>query len=237
MHLASLDQMSNHGDSPLHRMQPGTKMLMASFWVAGVVATDSLLRLALYLFLLALLLALSKNPVRELLHLAVYPIFFSLVFALLQLQNSWSAALLVVFKATAAAGTLILLISTTSYVDIFACMSKFMPPLLVDAFVFTYRALFILLDQLQNLLRSIRLRGGYHPLKIALNLRSGAGMIGVMIIHAFDMSDRMYRIYALRGYQGSIPVARGAKRPALSEVLALGFSILILIGMVIPWPH
>lgn len=236
MHLASLDHMSNDGDSPLHRLQPGIKIWMAAFSVAGVVITGSVPRLAVYLLLLGLLTALSRNPARELLQLAVYPLFFSMLFALLQLQHSWSAALLVVFKAMAAAGTLILLISTTSYVDIFGCLSKYLPPLLMDAFVFTYRALFILLDQLQNLLRSIRLRGGYHPLKLALNLRSSAGMLGVLIIHAFDMSDRMYRIYALRGYRGCVPMSRNAKRPGLSEVIALAFSILILIGMVIPWP-
>ncbi len=235
MHLAALDQMSNNGLSFLHRIRAMSKILMAGFFIVGVVATGSVLRLTALLFILAVLLVLSKNNLKEILHLAVYPLFFSSVFALLQLQHSYTAALLVVLKALGAAVTLLLLISTTPYIEIFSFFSLFMPALLVDIFVFTYRSLFILLDKLQSLLRSVKLKGGSHPLKILINLRNTAGMLGVLIIHSFDMSERMYRIYTLRGYNGHIAFTPNTEPIKAADVLLVVFSVIILIGMVIPW--
>ena len=96
---------------------------------------------------------------------------------------------------------MILLITTTSYVDIFRVLSLFLPKLLVDIFLFTYRALFIFIDQIENLIKSMRLRGGYRAFNIFANLKNVAGAIGVMVIHSIDMSNHMYQDFSLKGIQ------------------------------------
>ena len=55
----------------------------------------------------------------------LYPVFFSLLFALIMMQQSFEAGIIVIFKAVGAALNMILLITTTSYVDIFKVLSLF----------------------------------------------------------------------------------------------------------------
>jgi cobalt/nickel transport system permease protein len=130
---------------------------------------------------------------------------------------------------------LLLLISTTSYVDIFSFLSLFLPSLLVDIFLFTYRALFILFDRFENLLKSIRLKGGFHPLRLLLNMRNTSGMLGVLLIHCIDMGERMYWIYSLRGYGGHIPLSQSPFALKPTDFLLVSGAVIILTGMVIPW--
>lgn len=235
MHLAAVDNMSNNGKSFIHKAKPITKVLMAGLFLAGIIASDNLVKLGFLLLIVFILITLSRVNIKEIMHLALYPVFFSMVFALLKVQESWAAGAVVMLKALSAAMSMLLLISTTSYVDIFSIFSLFMPSIIVDIFIFTYRSLFILLDKLENLLKSIKLRGGYHPLGFFSNLKNVAGALGIMIIHSFDMSDRLYRIYALRGYNGHIPITRDWWPLRFSDIILLTFSIIVLVGMVIPW--
>ena len=72
-------------------------------------------------------------------------------------------------------------------------------------------------------------------MKLLFNLKNAAGALGVMTIHAFDMSERMYRIYSLRGYKGKIPVTRDWWPLRLVDGLLLLFSLIVLTGVLIPW--
>jgi cobalt/nickel transport system permease protein len=235
MHLAAVDHMANNGDSFLHQAQPVTKVIMTLLFLIGLVLSDSIIESVILLSVAVIFILLSRVDSREILHLALYPVFFSTVFALLRVQESWTAGALVMLKALGAALNMLLLITTTSYTDIFAVFSFFMPGIITDIFIFTYRSLFLLLDKLENLLKSIRLRGGYHPLRLLFNLKNSAGALGVMVIHSFDMSERMYRIYTLRGYSGRIPLTREWRPLRRADVLLLIFSAIVLTGVMIPW--
>lgn len=235
MHLAAVDNMANNGDSFIHEARPITKVFMSLLFIGSIIFTSSLLKLGALLLALILLISLSRVNIKEILHLALYPVFFSLVFALIRAQASWQAGLVVILKSISAAMSMLLLITTTSYTDIFSILSFVMPGIIVDIFIFTYRSLFILLDKLENLLKSIRLRGGYHPLKLLLNVKNSAGALGIMIINSFDMTDRLYRIYSLRGYNGSIPMTREIWPLRLSDIILLVFSLILFVGMVVPW--
>lgn len=235
MHLAVVDHMANNGDSFLHRASPVTKVFINLLFLIGVILSDSILKSVVLLTVTITLISLSKVDRREIFHLALYPVFFSVAFALLKLQESWAAGVMVMLKALGAALNMLLLITTTSYTDIFGIFSYVMPAVIVDVLIFTYRSLFILLDKLGNLLKSIRLRGGYHPLKLLFNLKNSAGAIGIMIINAMDMSERLYRIYALRGYSGKISFSREWRSPGKVDVLLLAFSVTVMIGVMIPW--
>ncbi len=234
MHLAAVDYMAVNGKSFLHKAGPHSKILMTLILIAGVLVADSLAKLGLIFLFAAVLILMSGADLKEIFHLVVYPAFFSMVFALISMQQSVITGAKVMLRAIDAAMAVILLITTTSYVDIFAVLSLFLPGVIVDIFIFTYRSLFILLEKLENLLKSIRLRGGYHPLRLAFNFKNTAGMIGVLIIHSFDMSDRLYRIYTLRGYSGRIPLTRKFKTGACDIVLVV-MSVLLLTGVIIKW--
>ncbi len=235
MHLAAVDHMANNGDSFLHRASPLTKVFISLLFLTGMILSDSILKSFVLMGITITLIILSKVDGREIFHLALYPVFFSIVFALLKLQESWTAGVLVMMKALGAALNMLLLITTTPYTDIFGIFSYIMPSVMVDVFIFTYRSLFILLDRLESLFKSIRLRGGYNPMNLLFNLKNSAGAIGVMIINAVDMSERLYRIYTLRGYSGKISFNREWQSPGKVDVLLMLFSAAVMIGVMIPW--
>lgn len=227
--------MANNGDSFIHHARPSSKVIITIILLTAVILSDSLLKTGLILLYVITAILLSRVSLGEILHLAVYPVFFSVVFGLLKLQESVAAGVLVMLKALGAALSMLLMISTTSYTDIFAVLSLVMPGIIVDVFIFTYRSLFILLDKMENLFRSIRLRGRYHALNLFSNLKNAAGALGVIIIHSFDMSDRLYRIYSLRGYKGRIPLTCDLWPLRRNDYLLMALAALLLTGVVIPW--
>ncbi|HHY82688.1 MAG TPA: hypothetical protein GX505_08415 [Clostridiales bacterium] len=233
MHIAAVDQMANNGNSLMHRLSPVTKVCMTFLLLSALIFSDSIPKAVFLLVLASALILASRANIREVLHLAAYPLIFSVLFALILLGHSWKGGLMVILKALGAAANMLLLITTTPYTDIFGVFSYVLPGIIIDVFIFTYRSLFILLDKLEDMVKSIRLRGGLHPLKLLFNLRNIAGALGVMTIHAFDLSERMYRIYSLRGYSGKIPITREWQHLRLPDFLLLLVSIAVLTGVLI----
>lgn len=235
MLLSRIDYLASNGSSFLHKAKPWTKLLFAALAIAGVVVSGSFLELGVFIIIMIALFLIAGVKPKEILHFAMYPAFFSLVFAIYRMQYSIAAGFVIVFKAIGAALTMLLVITTTSYVEIFGVFSLFLPPLLVDIFFFAYRSFFILIDRLTSLLKSIRLRGGYSLSGLAGNLKNIAGAVGVMIIHSYDMSDRMYRIYSLRGYEGKIAFTRKWLPLTVNDLLVTAVAVLMLLWMVIGW--
>jgi cobalt/nickel transport system permease protein len=67
----------------------------------------------------------------------------------------------------------------------------------------TYRFFFILIEELADMLRAIRLKGGGLNIgRILENLDNYGKIVGVLLIHSVDMSERMYGIFLVRGYRG-----------------------------------
>ncbi|MDD4681401.1 MAG: energy-coupling factor transporter transmembrane component T [Clostridia bacterium] len=235
MHIAAVDHMANNGDSFLHHALPFTKVIMSFLFLAALIFSNQIHKAVFLLVIPVAFILLSGVNVREIFHLALYSIVFSLLFALIQLQQSWTAAVMVMIKALGAALNMLLLIATTPYTDIFAVFSHVLPGVIIDLFIFTYRSLFILIDKLEDMVKSVRLRGGLHPMRLLFNLKNAAGALGVMTIHAFDMSERLYRIYSLRGYNGKIPITREWGPLRWVDILLLLFSLIVLTGVLIPW--
>ncbi len=235
MDIALMDRMASGGKSFFHQARGITKMVFCFSLLVGVVFSENVVKLGGMVVGILGLFLLTGVPFRKILHFTFYPVFFSMLFAVLKLQQSWVEALVLILKAVGAALFMIFLITTTSYVEVFGILSIFLPGLLMDVFLFTYRSFFILLEKIDHLMKSIRLRGGYRSWNLILNLKNIAGAIGVMIIHSFDMNERMYRIYSLRGYKGGIPF-----HPRLWPLTWNDGKVMITMGiffvwMVVPW--
>ncbi len=130
---------------------------------------------------------------------------------------------------------MIWLILTTPYVEIFSILSIIFPSLVVDILFFTYRSFFILLEKLENIMKNIKLKGGYHFFDIIRNLKNIAGIIGLLIIHSFEMSERMYKIYSLRGYDGKLPQGNIKIINSNLDYLIIAAGIAVFSGVIIPW--
>ncbi|SFP86051.1 energy-coupling factor transporter transmembrane component T family protein [Caldicoprobacter faecalis] len=235
MHLAAIDQMASSGTSVFHRAGVPSKLLMMLCLLGAVIGSSDVLALGVLMVILLILHLMARVRFKEIVHLLFYPVFFSLLFALLKFQESWASGLLVVFKGTGAALVTLFLLATTPWVEIFAFLSAYLPGLLVDIFLFTYRSFFILIDQVDSLLRSIKMKGGYHPFSLAMNLKNMAAAVGLILLHSFEMSERMYKIYLLRGYDGGIPITRRWWKLGYPDGVVIILSAFIVVGAVIRW--
>lgn len=233
MDIAYIDQLSNNGDGCLHRASVISKIFLTGSLIVSIIMSNHLIPLLLVLIILILLNAISKLPIGGIMHFALYPAFFSLVFALTRFTYSAEAGFVVILKAVDAAMAMILLITTTPYTRIFSFFRLFLPGVVVDGMFFTYRIFFILLEKLQKALTIIKLRGGFRPSNILFNVKNLAGVIGVLFIHAFDMSERMYNIYSLRGYEGKLSQENNWYKFKKSDYIPIGVSIIIIAVAVI----
>ena len=82
---------------------------------------------------------------------------------------------------------------------------------------------------------SIRLRGGYRPTRLILNLKNITAVLGTTLMQSIEMSERMYKIYALRGYNGKLPVQNQLYISSVSDIAYMALGVIILIGVILPW--
>lgn len=235
MNIAQIDYISIKSQSFFHRSGSFAKMVLAFFLLASIIfssQTEKLLLLALILFSFFLLARLNLFLVFKLL---LYPLIFTLIFIFFTRNFSSYGSLTMLLKATTAALSMIWLILTTPYIEIFSILAKFLPSLLVDVFFFTYRTFFILLEKLQNSLKIMSLRGDYGPFKMLKNIKNTSLILGNLLINSFEMNERSYKIYSLRGYDSSLPLGKKEliERPSDYLLIILGF--LIFLGVLLPW--
>ncbi len=216
MDIASLDRWAVQGTSPWHRASPLAKVIATGLFVLAVlIGSDPATLIALYL-VLASLMAFARLPLRRVLVLAAYPAVFALLFAVSRWDGTWQTPAVILLKSVGAAMTMVLLITTTPYPDLFAALGGLLPRLVSDALFMTYRSFFVLLEAMDHLIISVRLRGGLQvrrPLRTVSNL---ALALGVLLIHAVDMAQRLYEVLLMRGYGGRFPTGRRWRAMRLS---------------------
>ena len=225
MHLADIDYQALSKESCLHHRRVDAKLLSAAFMLIAVLAAQTITPLVVILCFLFVALLSSKLALKTILHLSFYPLFFSSLFIAILWSSNATLGLLSIFKALSSAWIMISLVATTPYVDIFASLSKVLPSLLVDLFLFTYRSFFILIEKVSDLIKVIRLRGGYHPYHPIRNIKNFSSALALLFVRSFEMNDRMYQIYSLRGYQGKLPLREEHRPWSIHE------GIILLIGL------
>ena len=231
MHLSMLDQLSNNGSSAFHKASPVAKITMSALLLSSIIVSRDVFHLLFIISVLVIFFIVARLPFRKIGHLCLIPAFFSTLFALFEMQHSIESGIIIILRGVGSALNMLFLISTTSYINVFNVLGLFIPRLMFDLLIFTYRSFFILLDRVENLLKSIRLRGGLKPFGIIANIRSLTGIVAVLLLHSFEMGDRMYRIYSLRGYNGYIPIQLDWKPLGATDYALVAFALFVLAGV------
>ena len=222
MDVTAVDRSAVTGVSPLHHAAPGTKLVaMALVMAAVVTATDPLVIAAVALALVAVAASL-RLPLKEMLPLALYPAVFAVVFAFAAAPGPVTGAL-IVLKAVTAALTVVVLMFTTPYPQVFAPLQRITPTLVGDALLMTYRSLFILAEQSADLLRAVRLRAGISARQPIRGARATTRALGGLLLYSFDLSQREYDILRLRGYEGGLKVTPKVSTAPAADVAAIVF--------------
>lgn len=229
MDIAALDRWAVQGKSRLHKASPLGKITATLLFVACVaIARDVLTLLTLYVALSALVVV-ARLPLRRTLMIAAYPALFAALFAFSQWNGQWATPAVIVLKAMGAGLTMVLLIGTTPYPQLFAVIGRALPRVVADALLMTYRTFFMLLESMDHLITALRLRGGLLRGRPMRTIRNLSVALGVLLVRSFDLGQRLYETLTLRGYAGRFPAGGNWKKMAPTyDALPVAVGLILL---------
>lgn len=215
------------GSSPIHRLDPRIKILAAvSFIVAATILPAGAWLSYLLLFIGTLVVAQMSGLG---LGYALRRSFVALPFALAAITLPFTVPgqalaqfggltisaeglirfLSILVKSWISVQMALLLAGTTPFHDLlWALRELHVPRSLVAIVGFMYRYLFVLADEATRLMRARSARAGEGPGKSGGSLvwrgRVAGGMVGSLMLRAFERSERIYDAMVSRGFQGDM---------------------------------
>ena len=250
MHHAYVDQLSSK-DSPVHRLDPRTKIACALAYCAIVVSVPmprwDLLGLCVPPLCLAL--ALSRLPLRYLLKrcLMLSPLVLTVVI-FFPFTNASGARILTIGPLAVHAGGLwmsagivarflltivavLMLACTTPFAMLLRGLARFrVPRLFIMVLSFLYRYLFVLVDESDRMRRA---RDSRCPGARGMAMAAPA-MLAMLFIRTYDRSDRVYAAILARGFDGTVrtvnELAFAARDGAVAGAFAAYFAAVFLLA-------
>ncbi len=262
MHINVLDQFHG-GDSPIHRLDPRVKLVGAlGFILAAALTPDGAWLAFVALALLWLALALMSDvPLGVLLRrglvalpfaAAAVTVLFTLPGqALLTLQiplTGWQLTITdaglvrfvtILLKSGVSVLMAVLLAATTTFPDLLRAMRGIgIPKVLVGTVGFMYRYIFVLVDEVQTMLRARDARSAAGPAgqkaggTVFWRAKIVGGMVGSLFVRSLARSERVYQAMASRGYAGELRwLDKPRTRPMDLVWLVLMLFVLVLIQL------
>ena len=227
MDVAIIDYYANHGTSFLHKAKALWKVIFTGLVIASIILTNEFYMLLGIYITLVTIAVWTRLPVSRIITIAAYPAIFALIFAFAMWNGSWLKAGVIILKALTAALTMVLLIVTTPYPDVFNVLRPFLPRVVAEGLFVTYRSVFILLELTDELIKGLKVRGGLTHRKHIRNIRNFSSGIGLLLVKGFDYSEKFYGMMNVRGYGGRITTQGTKTSINRNDVLAIALGLLI----------
>jgi len=132
------------------------------------------------------------------------------------------------------------LTATTRFPDILHALRHLrVPAVLVSIIAFMYRYLFVLVEEVERLLRaraarSAQLPGARGGGTVGWRAAVTGHMAGQLFVRSLDRSDRVYNAMLARGYTGELlTLAPHAMRPPDWAALAIGLAVAIALQLIV----
>lgn len=217
-------------DSYLSRFDPRVK-LACTFALVVLVSTFTDLRaLVMSLAFTVILMTLSQVSAGRVIKGYAMALPFILFASLTMLLTSGAdTALAMGLRVSTSVLLLLLLVNTTPFMDLVWTLRWFrMPSLLSDMIMFTYRFIFVMLDEVERMRlarRSRGFRGGRSLLdKEAFKVLSNT--IGMIFLRSYRRADRVYLALLSRGYDGKVRTLGGYHLRIRDAGMGLAFVII-----------
>ncbi len=101
------------------------------------------------------------------------------------------------------------------------------PPVIIETAFFTYRYIFVLIEELFTIRDAQRVRLGYSGIK--RTLRSIGELAGSTVIRAYDHAHCAYTAMTLRGYKGKMHGAPIKNKLTANDYIFAGIFTLVLL--------
>lgn len=240
-------EMYSRIDSPLHRWEPRIKLislfvLIFSVALAGDI-TAALAGLAVSITLILLsglapshVAGFMKWPIIFLLPLIIFlpfttggePLFA--VGLLAPSSEGLRLGLIMLIRGLGAAILALMIVGTAPFnVTINSLRRLGLPSQLTQIFLFAYRYIFLLNEELQTMDRSLDSKGFIRRSDMR-TARILALAVGMLLIRSYERSEDIFNAMLSRGYQGTVPASCGQrinKGDLFKSLMVMGAAILV----------
>ena len=237
METIEIDQYSR--SSALYGFDARVKLASAVALVVAISFLRDLTALALALAFVGGLLAISRLPIIHFLKVFSLSVPFIAVASIALLLTSGALpAAAMALRISASVFALLLLVTTTPFFDILRALRWFrVPYIFCSLLLFTYRYIFVILEELElmNMARRSRgfsLKGSLLSKDIFRTISFTAGMV---LVRSYERSKRIYDGLLARGFRGEIHTLRAPAARPRDLVYAVVFVIVIVIISSIQW--
>ncbi|MGK7942914.1 MAG: cobalt ECF transporter T component CbiQ, partial [Microcystaceae cyanobacterium] len=207
-----------HLNSPIHQWEQRSKLIALGGLIIAFAFVQKLILVPAMVLMTILLYVLSRLPFNFWLTRLRYPglfiiaVVFFLPFAsgetvifqwgMFSLkQEGVDAVILITSRFLSILTVTLVLLGTAPFLNtIKALRSLGLPWIMIDMMLLTYRYLEEFGDMLQQMQRSIHLKGFRLRKLNKRNLRIVAQLMGTLIIRSYERSQRVYQAMILRGY-------------------------------------
>ncbi len=215
-----IDKYSDR-DSPVHRIDPRVKVICVLAFVVLATTSMNVYSLIVSLAILGIILVVAHVPPTWGYSRALIVIPFAGTFALVKAFTvpgtviaSWGwltitmqgliIAINLLLRSYVCVLSIVLLTSTTPFSTLLASLERLhVPPLITSMLSFTYRYIFVFVDEGERLGRAKTSRC-IEEATYRLRLRADARTIGMVFIRAYERGERIYRSMLARGFEGKI---------------------------------
>ena len=239
-----IDRFS-HYESALQRWDPRIKIASLGVFVFCVALLDSIPLAFTGLGLAITLLLLARLPMHFVMHglefVVIFLIPFFLVlpltypgepaFHIFGLPFAWEGlriATMIVVKAIAVVISTYAIFGTTRFdVSMIALQRLRCPSMLVQMFLFTYRFIFVFIDEMKRMDTAMKARGFIKHFDMKTMTTVG-NFIGTLLVRSFERTERVYKAMLSKGYTGEFHTLREFKsttRDWVKAVLILGVAV------------
>ncbi len=222
MHLPEIDKFA-HLKSFLHSWDPRVKIVSVSILILSIVLVRDLKVAFLGLSLAIVLVFLSKIPFSFVfIHLRWVLFFVLALFALICLtvpgnllvrlsflsisREGFKLSLLISLRAISAALLIFPMIGTTRFNLTLKALQKIkIPDKLIQLLMFTYRYIFLFLDEEKRMFIGANSRGWVRKTNLS-SLKTMANLVGMLLVHSFERTERIRDAMVSRGYNGRLKI-------------------------------
>jgi len=248
-----LDQYSDR-KSFVHKLDPRTKFVAVLAFILAVtlIPPTRWPTYAVYFFLIATLILLSRVPILYVLKRSLVIMPFVLLIAIFipffkegevaGSYNMWLWQVSVTYsglqvlwntlvKAWLSILSLVLLTSTTRITSLLEGLEQLrMPRVMVMILSFMYRYIFVLVDEVMRMRQAMESRNcGGSSLR---QLRTIGNMIGTLFIRSYERGERVYTAMLARGFDGHSRTLNRLNFRSADACFGIGFGLAIILTSV-----
>jgi len=203
------DEIDRHArSSRLIGFDPRVKLGSSIAFIVVLAFLRQPLPLWIAITFIVVMVEISGIPLRHIgrAFLLAFPFIFFASLTLLFTSN-WTNALMMGIRISASVLTLLLMISTTPFFDTLKALRWYrVPPLMCNLMMFTYRFIFVLMDEMDRMSLARKARGfsGGRSLLDRSAFRTISNTVGMVFVRANQRAGHIYDALLARGYSGEV---------------------------------